>query len=183
MTPDAYARQLKQLLPPGLLWQLEEGSWLSRLLAAIAEELARVDARGDDLVEEWDPATADETIADWERVLGLPEFGAELAATLADRQVAAAAKYAARGGQTPAYFVELAARAGFVASYDKVSAYTWRLTVPLAQATVAYTTETQAFRAGAARAGDRVASVTVPELEVFIRRASPAHTSVWFRYT
>lgn len=182
LSAEAYARQLKQLLPRGLLWKLEEGSWLSKTLLAISDELARIDGRSDVLVEEWDPRTTVELLADWERVLGQPELGMTLPTTTADRQVNVARAYVAIGGATPAFFVALALRAGFVAAYDEVSAYTWRLTVTLAQSTVAYTLVHQEARADAARAEDRVESWTVPQLEPVILRAKPAHTTAWFVY-
>ncbi len=115
LSTEAYARQLKQLLPRGLLWKLEPDSWLSKLLLAIADELARSDARGEDLVDEWDPRSALETLTDWERVLGItPALGA----TTIQRQTAITAAVVARGGSTPAYFISLAASLGFVATID-----------------------------------------------------------------
>lgn len=182
LTADAYGRQLKQLLPRGPLWRLDQDSAISRLLLAIAEELARVDGRAGQLLEEWDPSTADELLADWERVLGLPADGTTLPASTADRRIGAARAYVARGGQSEVYFYELAALAGFVVVIGDLAPHVWRMTADLAQARVAYTVVNQVFRAGAARMGDRLASVTVPELEAPVRRASPAHTQVWFLY-
>jgi uncharacterized protein YmfQ (DUF2313 family) len=184
LSAESHARQLKQLLPRGSLWILEPGSTLSKLLLAISDELARVHGRGEDLVEEWDPSTTDELLADWERVLGIPEEGMTLATLAADRRLAVARKYVSRGGQTPYYLLTLAALAGFpVVSYDEVSPYVWRLTVDVSAATVAYTLVQQDFRAGTSRAGDRTDSHTVPQLEPIILRDKPAHTSVWFAYT
>jgi uncharacterized protein YmfQ (DUF2313 family) len=175
-----YARQLKQLLPRGALWWFDPGSWLSTLLIAIGDELARVDGRGEALVEEWDPRTALETLPDWERVLGLPEGAAALSSVTAERQAAAARKLAARGGQTAAYFVELAARLGFVVTVVETVAHTWRMDVDLSGSTA--TVVFSEFRAGTARAGDRVANRSVAELEYVINRAKPAHTAVLFAY-
>lgn len=182
MSADAYARQLRQLLPPGRLLRVDVGGTLGQLLQGIADELARIDARAGVMVDEWDPSKADELLADWERVLGLPVDGTTLPAALADRQAQAATAYAARGGQSYAYFYELATRAGFVVVIDDVAPHVWRMTVDLAQARVAFTVVAQEFRAGASRAGDRLSSVTVPELEMPVRRAAPAHTVPWFRY-
>lgn len=182
LSADAYARQMKQLLPAGRLLRVDTGGTLSKLLQGIAEELARIDARAVILVDEWDPSRADELLADWERVLGLPADGTSLPAALVDRQANAARAYVARGGQSYAYFYELAALAGFVVVIDDVAPYVWRMTVDLAQARVDFTVVEQDFRAGAARAGDRLASVTVPELEAPVRRAAPAHTVPWFLY-
>jgi uncharacterized protein YmfQ (DUF2313 family) len=109
MDAPAYARQLKQLLPPGSLWRLDPDSWLSKTLEAIGAELARVDARGEDLLDERDPRTAEETLAEWEKMLGIPDDETPLGATIAERQFAITRKLLARGGQTPAYYVALAA--------------------------------------------------------------------------
>jgi uncharacterized protein YmfQ (DUF2313 family) len=180
---ERYARQLKQLLPRGSIWNFEPTSVLSKLLLALGDEFARVDVRAADLVEEWDPRTALELLANWERVLGLPEYGMSLSDVTSERQIAAASKLAARGGQTAAYYVDLAARLGFVVSVVETAAYTWRLDVDLSHSTSTYALRTAEARAGAAVAGDRVASRSVAELEYAIRRASPAHTVVLFNYT
>lgn len=79
---EAYARMMAALLPPGRLWRLVDGV-LSKLLLACADELARLDARVDDLLDEADPRTASELIPEYERELGLePTAGGDVAATL-----------------------------------------------------------------------------------------------------
>ena len=178
MSVDAYARQLAQLLPRGALWKLEPDSWLSKLLLAIAGELARIDDRSDDLVDEWDPRTALETLPEWERVVGITDPSA----VTSERQAAVAAKLVARGGQTAAYFEELAAFLGFVATVEVTAPHTWRMNVDLA-ASVSATVTSSTFRAGASRAGDRVASRSVAVLEDLINRWKPAHTEALFAYT
>lgn len=180
---DAYARQLKHLLPSGLLWKLEPGSWLSKLLLAIADELARIDERSDELLGEWDPGTTVELLPDWERVLGLPLGNLPLPEATADRQAAVVAAYVARGGQTAVYFVDLAARLGFVATVVEPAADTWRMEVDLAAGTNPAPAVTYDLRAGTGRSGDYLHEVTVVELETIIRRAAPAHTLVRFAYT
>jgi hypothetical protein len=92
----AYQRMLQALLPQGKLWPLVGTSTLSSLLLASADELARVDARVDDLLREAVPATAVEM---------LPEYEAELeltaAATTAERQANVVARLVARQGFRP----------------------------------------------------------------------------------
>jgi uncharacterized protein YmfQ (DUF2313 family) len=177
LTVDAYARQLKQLLPRGLLWRLDSDSWLSRLLLSVAEELARIDARGLDLVNEWDPSTAEECLEDWERVLGLPDTCAPLADTVAGREAVAARKYVYQGGQSAAFFVALAASLGYTATVVETTANMWRMDVVL---DAGLTT----FRAGSSRAGDRLSSWTAAtDLECAVNRAKPAHTYVLFAYS
>ena len=184
LSADAYARQLAQLLPRGALWKLEPDSWLSKLLLAIAGELARIDDRSDDLVDEWDPRTALETLPEWERVVGITDPSA----VTSERQAAIAAKLVARGGQTAAYFVEFAALLGFVATVDThatdpaLGPYEWRMNVDLAASTAGGLATTIA-RAGTARAGDRVESRSVAVLEDLINRWKPAHTVALFAYS
>jgi hypothetical protein len=51
MTAADYREQLAGLLPHGPAWPRIDSSWLQKVLAASAEELARIDARADDLVK------------------------------------------------------------------------------------------------------------------------------------
>lgn len=182
MDVNAYARQLKQLLPRGIVWNLEAGSRVSQVMLALAEELARVDARGADLVEESDPRTASETLDAWESMLGLPDdVILTIPATVAERRLAVTQKLLRVGGQTPAFYIALAAASGYAVTIDD----SYGLTVA---------------RAGRARAGDPVrgvawahawmvtvsppagAALTTTELEAIIRRAAPSHTAVLFTY-
>lgn len=181
MDAYAYARQLKQLLPRGELWALVQGSWLSKLLLGISDELVRVDGRAAVLLEEWDPRTATETLEEWERVLGItPGDGA----TNAERRLVVATKIIATGGSTPLYFVLVAASLGFVALVvESATPNVWTMTVDLGQSTSPFAVVTQEFRAGASRAGDRLNSWCVPELEDEINRLKPAHTRALFIYS
>lgn len=177
LSAESYARHLRQLLPQGRLWYLDEGSALRQWLLGLADELARVDQRVLDLLRESDPRQAVELLAEWERVYGLSGTG-----TTAQRQAALAAAVGAKGGQTPAYFELLALAAGYTATV-----YEGFIETPVA-------------RIGA-RIGDRLygpawavawrvevvdtaspPAVSHAELEVIIRKAAPAHTVVYFEY-
>lgn len=180
LSVDAYARQLKQLLPRGRLWKLEPTSWLSKLLLGISEELARIDARGEDLLDEWDPRTATETLEDWERLLSItPAAGA----ALTDRRVAVAAAYAAQGGATPAYFEALAASLGIAATVvETADPSVWQLVVDVSESSAPWAVVTTYFRVGTSRVPDRLGDVTMAEFEEIINRAKPAHTRCLFVY-
>ncbi len=116
----AYVSMLAQLLPRGPVWLLETGSWINRTLNAFAAELERVVARGKNLISEADPRTANETIADWERVLSLPdEQVTEIPDSLAERRIAVTQKYVSRGGQSPAFFIRLALACGYTVTISK----------------------------------------------------------------
>lgn len=87
--------------------------WVS-LLAALAEEFSRVDNRISDLVVEFDPAKTTELLADWERVLGLPDqCSADISRTDQDRRNAILLRLSAVGGQSREYFRLIAERFGF----------------------------------------------------------------------
>lgn len=177
----AYASQLKQLLPRGRAWVLHASSWISKTLLAVGDELARVDGRGADIIDESDPRTATETLDEWEAMLGLPDECIEtIPATDADRQVAITQKLVGVPDVTPAGFEALALACGYEATVD--DSYGSLI-----------------LRAGF-RAGDRVyglewssvfslevsppagAALSHAELECIIERAAPAHTYVFFEY-
>lgn len=195
---DAYARQLRQLLPPSSLWKLDPSSLLYKVLQALADELSRVGKRGVDFVAETLPSTALETLSDWERVLGLPdECLTEIPSTLSERRVAALTKYVSQGGQSPAYFEAIAAALGYVAvitpspykvcrsgtarsgdrCYEEDWAYVWLVTL------TGYTIDSRAIaRSGTARCGDRLQGYATLNLECIFNRLGPAHTLPLFVY-
>lgn len=69
-TADDYAGMLTALLPPGGLWRFF-GSVLSKVLLGSADEIARVDDRVADMLNEADPSTANELLPEYERELGI----------------------------------------------------------------------------------------------------------------
>jgi hypothetical protein len=73
----AYSHMMTALLPPGRVWRLLVGTNLSNLFDACADELARVDARANDLLDESDPRTADELLPEYERELELEPTGTD----------------------------------------------------------------------------------------------------------
>lgn len=95
----AYARMLAALLPPGKLWQVTTDSVLGKLLLGLADELARVDGRVDDMLDEADPSTATELLPEYERELDLDE-----AATDAERRARIVARLVARQRFRPVDF-------------------------------------------------------------------------------
>lgn len=93
---------------------IEPDSLISETLEALAQELSRVDGRGDDLINEADPRTAVETLDDWEKALSLPDLlVTDIPATLAGRQVAVTTKFVSRGGQNYDYFANLIDACGY----------------------------------------------------------------------
>ncbi len=136
-TVPALTQMLKQLLPRGPVWALGADSWIEKTLKGIAGELERVLARGKNLISEADPRTANETIAEWEEALSLPdEQVTAIPDTLAERRIAVTQKYVSRGGQSPQFFVDLAAACGYTVEVSNFNALL--------------------FRSGRGRSGDRL---------------------------
>ncbi|MFN3748212.1 MAG: YmfQ family protein [Sphingorhabdus sp.] len=195
----AYREQLASLLPRGLAWLRAPGSIMAKLVEGIADEFGRFDARAFRLLDEADPGTALELLSDWERVAGLPDNCLPVTGSISERQRRVTRKIAGIGGQSRAYFIELAAvlgveiaieefaplRAGFragAAAYGQDWQFAWRVRVLAFSEASGLVVRSERFRAGVGRAGDRLRSFSVQELECTIRRAAPAHTKVLFAY-
>ena len=183
---------LISLLPTGWIWP-RENSLLGAVLQPAAVMLAEVEATAEAMMDQIDPRTATHTLEDFERVIGPDLCGRDTATmSIAERQELAHQRWTARGGQSIAYFVALAAsrgititveevrltRAGIARAGDRVvnhpSQFGWVITLPLGNWRVA--------RAGRAVAGDRTYEFDLSDIECDIRRAKPAHTEVYFRY-
>lgn len=177
MTPDQYLSQLQALLPLGAAWPRHADSDMTRLLSALAQELARIDARAEKLIDEIDPRTTSELLLEWEAIAGLPDPCTGPLDTLQARRLALITKIANLGGQSRAFFIALAATLGYTITIDeKVDGlpHKWRVNAP------AVTIRT--FKAGRSRAGDPLRDWGNALLECAITRLKPAHTTVVFGY-
>lgn len=189
-----YIEQLASLLPPGIAIRRETDTDVYKLLNGMAEELARIDARGDDVLRESDPRTTVELIGEWETQVGLPdECLGDIDQTLQQRRNAVVARLTGRGGQSRQFFIDLAAslgytvtitefrpfRAGISEAGDALTngdwIFTWRVNAP--ETTITY------FRAGASTAGEPLRAWGNEQLECAIERVAPAHTIVQFAYS
>lgn len=193
LTAAEYLAQLQALLPQGFAWPRQADAALTKLLLAWADELARIDGRAADLVEEADPRTTAELLADWERVAGLPDscvvaYG--VTQTAAQRRDALVAKLTTIGGQSAAYYIALAARLGYTITITEYKTFTvrskvndplndlpWRFvfTVNAPLNTVRRFTVRSAVNEPLAAWGNEL-------LECVISRLKPAHTHVLFAY-
>ncbi|SDI55029.1 YmfQ family protein [Pseudomonas abietaniphila] len=192
-TAADYLEQLKTLLPPGQAFPREAGTTLHSLLDGMSIELARVDGRGEALPTEANPASTNELLSDWERVAGLPDkCSGALEQTIQGRKNALIAKLTSTGGQSPAYFIDLAGalgydvtieqfrpfRAGLSHAGDALTngawVFTWRIH--------AAETSVISFRAGMSAAGERLRTWGNDTLECKINQLKPAHTIALFAY-
>lgn len=195
MNKEAYISSLQGLLPPGLAFNRVAASNLTKVLGVMAGELARIDARADDLRNEADPSEAVEMLEDWERALALPETCSNVVGTLQERILAVVDKLTRIGGQSVAYFTALAERMGydieitefhpFICNIDECNdeelggdhdiRFWWRVEVSGPRVTY--------FRCGDSECGDRLLSIQQAEdLECIFMKLKPAHTHLVFSY-
>jgi uncharacterized protein YmfQ (DUF2313 family) len=189
-TAEDYRQLLAALLPPGLIWPKDADSNLGRLLHGLAGELARVDARAGDLMDELDPRTTFELLADWEAVCGLPEACDYSGQTLAERRAALAAKYTSLGGQRPRDYIDLAAALGYPVAVDECGVFTcasrvdqainhddwiftWRVLAP---------STSRKYLDCQSPCNEPLSIWGNQRLECAITAASPAHTVVLYLY-
>ena len=194
LTHADYLHQLQALLPPGPAWPKDDTATITQLLASLSQELARVDGRAMQLLEEADPRTTAELFADWERVTGLPDacataFGGDQ--TLAQRRAALVGRLTTLGGQSAAYFIGLAAALGYAITLSEFTEHSvlddvehplysaaWNFAW---QVNSALNTITDLTVEGSA--DDPLSAWGNSLLECVINRLAPAHTTVLFSYT
>lgn len=189
---EEYLRHLQALLPPGPAFSRDPDAVVTGLLFAWADELARIDARGLDLIDEADVRTAVELLPDWERVLGLPDACTAGATTTSGRQVACWQKLAGIAGQTKAFYIALAAQLGATIEINEfdtgafgnpealvITGGRWRFVWNVhVVSSVDYTV----FRVGSSGVGDRLIDGGQLDLECVLNAAKPAHTHIVFTY-
>lgn len=189
---DEYRDALAALLPTGPAWPRDPEAALMKFLASLAVEMERVDARAAQLLAETDPAATTELLADWERVVGLPDPCVTQVQTVAQRRQALEGRLTAVGGQSRRFFTELAFRLGYSITIDEFRsaaeataagipftgdewAHTWRVNVPVA-VSITY------FRVGAGAVGEQLRAWSNEVLECQFNRYKPAHTRLLFAY-
>ncbi len=193
MSAADYLSQLQALLPQGPAWPRDPDATLTRLLAALAEEFARVDLRAKNLLDEADPRTTAEMLSDWERVAGLPDPCVTASQTIQERRSALYAKLTNLGGQSRQFFINFSAALGYTVTVTEFRQFrvgqsavgdalhgdnwvcAWRVNAP--GATVSD------FRAGESAIGDALRTWGNELLECALSRLKPAHTHVTFGYS
>jgi uncharacterized protein YmfQ (DUF2313 family) len=111
---DDYAVALAQLLPQGQAWPRSPQSVLRQAINGLANYFGFVDGRAADLLErESDPRATIELLPDWERNWGLPDPCFTTPQTIGDRQQTLVRRMTLLGGQSRAWFAEVAAEIGY----------------------------------------------------------------------
>lgn len=192
LTSADYVAELQGLLPPGALAR-EPAANLTRLLSVYAASFARVDALATGLIDEADPRTTVQLLADWERVAGLPDVcvGDE-PQSLQERRQWLVSRLTMRGGQSKAWFIALAASLGYAITIDECRPFVCGLSgcgEQLADAT-AWTVwvvhmpkpPTYYFVTGGSVCGESLGYISTSYVECLFKRYKPAHTTILFTY-
>lgn len=194
---EDFLSALQALLPPGTALPRTPDANLTKLLAGIADLEAYFHERLGQLTEkEAFPPWAEELLADWEAVFGLPDPCITGTQTISERKLAIEAQLTDKGGQSRARYIALAAALGYsitITEYrpftcgrshigrdqllgDETCRFVWRVAVPGSRITK--------FRCGVSRCGlDPLGHIArADDLECKLNELKPAHTDLVFAY-
>lgn len=118
---DQYSQAARQLLPPGRAWNAEDGSDQALYCDALGMIFAQQDADSVQMLANFFPATATEGIAEWNSSLGLPDSCMGPPANQAANQQQIVSRFISTGGQSIAYYQQIATALGFEISITEFS--------------------------------------------------------------
>ena len=191
-TADQYRQQLIALLPTGAAWQFEPGTRLWEFVDALAQELARIDARVSDMVGESHPRNAYEMLNEWEAVAGLPDICTGTLDSIPERQRALVAKLTSTGGQSITYYLSVFEYLGDSGAsidepepmswndncadylWDESSIFCWIVNIPADTAIEQMTCADDCT--------SFLSNYGINALECVLNRIKPSHTHVSFHY-
>lgn len=181
-----------RLLPRGRAWSDNPNSVEAQSLAPLMPIYQRQAARAAYLLQDAFPVAPVELLPEWEYTLGLPDPCAGPSPSLQVRQQQVAARFVAAGGQTPAYFINVAATLGYPITiteftpfrvgqpvgqplYGDAWTHTWQLNAP--------TFTIKRFEVGHDTVGEALASWGNTVLQCELNRLRPAQTTLLFNYS
>lgn len=167
-----YVSALQALMPRGLAWPRDTSSIQAAVLAGLAPSLHRVNVDANQLLVDAFPATVDALLAEWNATLGLPGATGYTGSDLPTQQDQVVAALTDSGGQSAAYFIDLAARLGLTISINGYRPWTVddAVDVPIFGTAWAH-----AWRVSATVIAD------YSPLRPLFERYKPAHTTIlWY---
>lgn len=187
LNAEAFHQALKALLPKGVAWPQDQGTVMDSLLAALAEEPARVMHQAEQLRKELIPSRSRELLPQWEQTLNQQPAQQSLTA----RQASVSQQLRAVGTLNPQYYVEIArqlgyqitltehqpCRAGVVSAGQPVNGAGWAHAT-----TVNAPTTTARLMVAGDGVGHPLQRWGNEALETGIRRYWPAHLALIFAY-
>src|SRR5215813_261387 len=189
LSPDDFHGLLMDLLPLGAAWPRIENTVLWNFWFVPADVYAAVQANDCHLLDESYPCGAVDLLPEWAATAGLPDecILPYWPVDTASQQLLVCAKLAARGGQSRAYFIALAAAYGFTITITEHPP--WRLGLDeLCPPSSGHISATAIGPVGQCEFWweVNVEGNTGPfdpaVLECLIQRAAPAHTTVTFNW-
>lgn len=195
VTEAGWLAALQALLPPGRAFTREPDSMLTKVLGVLAAALLRAQLLLEDLLDQADPRRATSMLPDWERMLALPDSCTPKGQQLVDRQRSAYQRLVELGGQSRAYFIELAkllgesgvtitefGARGFIttsncngALHSQADRFTWRVNIPRPALNARKMTCNSSCDSA-------LQAYTPSVIECAFKRRKPAHTTVIFSY-
>ncbi len=185
------------LLPTGPVWPKEprEGAdqpVLVQTCRGLVQLYPDNATRALNLLTDAFPVAPVELLPEWEDTLGLPGPCAGASPSLQARQQSVAARFVASGGQTVAYYTNVAAALGYTITIQQFTPYrvgepvgnplcseawasAWQVNGPLL--TIDW------FEVGRNMVGDPLATWGNTTLQCELNRLKPAHTTLLFNYS
>lgn len=191
-TAADYAAALAALKPPGSVWPAEADTVQATVELALAATPARLSDRAAYLLVDAFPDTTLELLPEWEATLGLPDPCIGTLPTTQQRRAQVLSRLVGNGGQSIAYFVDIAAQLGYAITVEEFSpssfgrtfgmpfggddwAHTWQVNAPSFSVTH--------LEFGTTSFGEPFAAWGNTALQCTIRRLAPAHTLPLFSYS
>ncbi|PXX49363.1 YmfQ family protein [Aquitalea magnusonii] len=188
-----YLAAMQNLLPRGKAWPREPGATMTQGIFGLAPTYERQHARANNLLIDAFPASAYELLPEWEAAVGLPDPVLGLAPAVQGRRQQVVARLTAIGGQSAAYYRQLAGALGYsitVTNYAPFRCGQSAAGQPAGSQDWCHVWSVNAalntiirFAAGQSGAGEPLASWGNAPLQSQIQSAAPAHTVVQFHYS
>jgi uncharacterized protein YmfQ (DUF2313 family) len=189
---DDLLASFQRLLPRGLAWPREADAVQTQALRALMPTTKRQVDRSNNLLVDAFPASTLELLPEWELTLGLPDPCAGATPTIENRRAQVKARFAARGGQSAAYFIQFAANLGYAITITTFSAFyfgnvfggtfgdiNWNFAYQVNAPTFTITS----FQFGAGTFGEPFAQWDNTVLQCELQRIQPGGTYLLFKYS
>ncbi len=197
MTQQIYSEQdylnsFLTLLPTGRIWQKTADSNLYQAIASLIPTISRLSDTATELLTDSFIGTTNELLPEWQSSLGLPDPCLPATATFEEQRAQAIARFIGVEGQSVPFLIAYAANLGFVITITEYTtfkagtgkaggqitsaaiAFAWTINLP--SQTIIY------FRAGSAKAGQKLAVLVGDVLQCEITDIQPAHTNVFYNF-